>query len=234
MENASKALLMAGGILIALLVIGALLLMVNQIGVYQQSKNSSEKNTQLAKFNMDFERYLDDKGISGSDIVTLANKIIDYNSKAGTTNEASNSVDYNIKMTLTVKMTGFKNKYGYNNGGVFSDGNYIVNNNNGNLKTIIDTYNSMFSGNNKKLITQLTDVYDRNANRQDNINNVKKVLVENKGSAYESWNGTTNPTIEQIKNYKEYTEFRTSTYIIEKDPEYENGQIKNLYFKWKN
>ena len=31
MENASKALVMAGGILIALLVVGALMLMVNQV-----------------------------------------------------------------------------------------------------------------------------------------------------------------------------------------------------------
>ena len=37
MENASKALVMAGGILIALLVIGALLLMFNQVSDYQRS-----------------------------------------------------------------------------------------------------------------------------------------------------------------------------------------------------
>ena len=33
MENASKALVMAGGILIALLVLGALLLMFNQVSI---------------------------------------------------------------------------------------------------------------------------------------------------------------------------------------------------------
>ena len=37
MENASKALLMAGGILIALLVIGSVLLMFNQIGNYRRA-----------------------------------------------------------------------------------------------------------------------------------------------------------------------------------------------------
>ena len=40
-------------------------------------------------------------------------------------------------------------------------------------------------------------------------------------------------TIDQIKNYKEYTEFRTATFVLEKDPVYENGQIQNLYFKFK-
>ena len=43
MENASKALLMAGGILIALLIIGALLLMFNQISTYKQSESSNQK-----------------------------------------------------------------------------------------------------------------------------------------------------------------------------------------------
>ena len=57
MENASKALIIAGGILTAILVIGAVLLMVNNIGAYQDTQNSNEKNSQISKFNMDFERY---------------------------------------------------------------------------------------------------------------------------------------------------------------------------------
>lgn len=233
MENASKALIMAGGILIALLVIGALLLMFNQISTYQQSQTGNEKNMQLSKFNMDFERYLDDKGISGADIVTLANKIVDYNSKEGTANEAENSVDYSIKMTLTVNMDGFKNKYGYNSGGVFGDGNYTVTSTGGTLKTIIDTYNSIFNGSNKKLITQLTDVYEKDAGDTVNRDNIRKVLNDNNwtgnGTGSNSW-----LTLSNIKNYKEYTEFRTSTFEVQKDSDYENGQIKNLYFKWKN
>ena len=37
MENASKALIMAGSVLIALMIIGALLLMFNSISNYQQT-----------------------------------------------------------------------------------------------------------------------------------------------------------------------------------------------------
>ena len=51
MENASKALLMAGGILIALLVIGALLLMFNQLSSYQKTNSDVEKQSQLVEFN---------------------------------------------------------------------------------------------------------------------------------------------------------------------------------------
>lgn len=225
MENASKALLMAGGILIALLIIGALLLMFNQISTYKQSESSNQKSAQLVKFNMDFERYLDDSGISGSDIVTLANKISDYNSKKETVHEVSNSVDYSIKMSLYVDMTGFKDKYGYNDG-IFKDLTYVVSKDNeqNDLKKIIDPYNTIFNGKNKKLITQLTDIYTRGAT--DNEKKITEALGE-------SWKNKNNITIDQIKNYKEYTEFRTATFVLEKDPIYENGQIQNLYFKFK-
>lgn len=225
MENASKALLMAGGILIALLIIGVLLLMFNQISTLKQSESSNQKNTQLVKFNMDFERYLDDSGISGSDIVTLANKISDYNDKKETIHEVSNSVDYSIKMELYVEMTGFKSKYGYSNG-IFKDVTYVVSNDNpqNDLKVIINKYNPIFNGNNKKIITQLTDIYTRGAN--DN----EKKITEALGG--ESWKNKFK--IDEIKNYKEYTEFRTSTFVPEKDSDYKNGQIQKLYFKFKN
>lgn len=109
MENASKALIMAGGILIALIIIGALLLMFNQIGVYQKSNTSIEKQSQLAAFNQDFARYAD-TDIKGVDIISLANKIVDFNNKEGITN----SVDYDKKITLKINIAGFASKYGVN------------------------------------------------------------------------------------------------------------------------
>ena len=39
MENASKALIMAGGVMIALLIIGSLLLMFNNLSSYQVGSN---------------------------------------------------------------------------------------------------------------------------------------------------------------------------------------------------
>ena len=71
MENASKALLMAGGILIALLVIGSVLLMFNQIGNYRRANTDSEKSSQIADFNKDFVRYADGEEIKGWKIRTI-------------------------------------------------------------------------------------------------------------------------------------------------------------------
>lgn len=224
--------------------------MFNQISTYQQAEKTGEKSTQLAKFNADFERYLDDKGISGSDIITLANKISDYNGKQGTINESAKSVDYSIKMTLEINMvaengSSFKIRYGYSdNSGVFKDNIYRINSSGGNLKTIIDNYNPIFNGKNKKLITLLTDVYNRalGPTSTTNIKNVGEILIEKKGSTYrnwdgsENWRGNQNPSMEQIKDYKEYTEFRTSTFVFDTsrdNPVYaDNGQIQALYFRF--
>ena len=115
MENASKALLMAGGILIALLVIGSVLLMFNQIGNYRKANTDSEKSAQLANFNKDFVRYADGEQIKGVDVISLANKIVDYNQKKG----VANSVDYDKKITLKINLapsasSNFITKYGTN------------------------------------------------------------------------------------------------------------------------
>lgn len=57
MENASKALIMAGGILIALLIIGSLVLMFTSLQDYRNSEEQSTKDTQVANFNDQFEPY---------------------------------------------------------------------------------------------------------------------------------------------------------------------------------
>ena len=57
MENATRALTMAGGILIALMILGALFLMFNNLSSYQNQNDTSTKSTQIAEFNNQFEPY---------------------------------------------------------------------------------------------------------------------------------------------------------------------------------
>ena len=108
MENASKALVMAGGILIALLVIGALLLMFNQVSDYQRSGTDLEKDQQLTDFNKEFTQFTYGD-IKGYELISLVNKVIDYNGKSGT----ANYVDYSLKITVKIEnLQGFAGKYG--------------------------------------------------------------------------------------------------------------------------
>ena len=88
MENASKALIMAGGVLIALMVIGALLLMFSNLSSYQETNTQGERSAQVVEFNNQFSTYNHDD-IRGSDLYSLLNSAINYNrtqSTAGTRN----------------------------------------------------------------------------------------------------------------------------------------------------
>ena len=80
MENASKALLMAGGVLIALLIIGSLVMMFANLQDYQNSQDISAKQSQIAKFNNQFEPY-NRNNVSLNELKSLYNKIISNNKK---------------------------------------------------------------------------------------------------------------------------------------------------------
>lgn len=80
MENASKALIMAGGILIALLIIGLLVLMFTSLQDYRNSEEQSTKDTQVAKFNDQFEPYKKDD-LTLMELKSVYNKIESNNKK---------------------------------------------------------------------------------------------------------------------------------------------------------
>ncbi len=78
MENASKALIMAGGVLIALMIIGALILMFSNLSSYQETNVRGERSAQVVEFNNRFETYNRDD-VRGSDLYSLLNSAINYN-----------------------------------------------------------------------------------------------------------------------------------------------------------
>lgn len=96
MENASKALIMAGGVLISLMVIGLLVLFYNNLSGMQKIKTDSETEQQATEFNKQYDVYARD--VYGSEILSIANKIADYNKR-----EADNK-DYtpiDLEVTFT-------------------------------------------------------------------------------------------------------------------------------------
>ena len=80
MENATRALTMAGGILIALMILGALLLMFNNLSSYQNKNDASEKDSQVAEFNNQFEPY-NKQNLTLMELKSVWNKIQSNNSK---------------------------------------------------------------------------------------------------------------------------------------------------------
>ena len=80
MENASKALLMAGGVLIALLILGSLVMLFTNLQDYQNSQDVSAKQSQIAKFNNQFEPY-NKSDLTLMELKSLYNKILSNNTK---------------------------------------------------------------------------------------------------------------------------------------------------------
>ena len=100
MENASKALIMAGGMLLAILIISLLMYAWSLFSKYQASKDSLSDVEDTAKFNEQFANY-DRDDVKGYEIISLINKITDYN--------------YKSKEPTKLKLIRVKNKYNYIN-----------------------------------------------------------------------------------------------------------------------
>lgn len=80
MENASKALLMAGGMLIAVLIIGAFVFMFTNARTTAETQHEIETVEQMTKFNNQFESY-NKKLMRGVEVISALNKAIDNNTK---------------------------------------------------------------------------------------------------------------------------------------------------------
>lgn len=80
MENASKALIIAGSVLLAVLIITALIYTFSQISNLKQVDANKEEERILDQYNKEIESF-NRPGLYGSEILSLANLIEDYNKR---------------------------------------------------------------------------------------------------------------------------------------------------------
>ena len=125
MENAAKALLIAGGMLILILVISLLVVFKGQLAAYMEQQHNEKLIKQAVEFNNKFADY-QGKDVRGNELISIMNRIIDYNSLQ------AEQYGYD-KITITVDIGNSQNlweklKYNKNDGSIFSTtGNYITN-----------------------------------------------------------------------------------------------------------
>ena len=218
MENASKALVMAGGILIALLVIGALLLMFNQVSDYQRSGTDLEKDQQLTDFNKEFTQFTYGD-IKGYELISLVNKVIDYNGKSGT----ANYVDYSLKITVKIEnLQGFASKYGTQGksklfGRVSS---YIVNTSATQFITDVTKFRELENTYSLATMSKLSANYDTLKNAYDN--------PSDENGTYE---GKMQEIVGRVVKYNNKT-IKLSTFESSTPEYYGNGQVKSMAFKF--
>ena len=115
MENATKALIIAGGMLLAMMIVGLLVWGYGILSQNQKSKISAEEIEQITEFNLKFEAY--NKGsVRGYQMISLANLAQDVNSRYS-------EEDGYYKVDIIAKVKEPKNLPGYEEAKIYS-GNY--------------------------------------------------------------------------------------------------------------
>lgn len=84
MENASNALLISGGILIAMLIIAIGVVIFSNYGELGTTYDQTLQVTEIQKFNANFLKFEEKTDISIQEIVTLANFAKQYKEQTGT------------------------------------------------------------------------------------------------------------------------------------------------------
>lgn len=115
MENATKALEMAGSVLIGLLILGCLVFAYNQLASVKQQEQVSKKVEQASDFNKDYLAY-DRNNLYGSDIFSIANLISNYNIKE---HEAKDYTEITISVKIKTKIIGAK-RFNKDSGGIYN------------------------------------------------------------------------------------------------------------------
>lgn len=111
MENATKALLIAGSMLITIIILGVLVMAWNNIKELPKTQEQIKEAEELSAFNKKYESYAKNN-IRGTDIVTVVNMANSNNKKYQ--NQADMIVT--IKFKITKELEQIVRKYEYKNG----------------------------------------------------------------------------------------------------------------------
>ena len=186
MENASKALLMAGGVLIALLVITLVVYFYSDIKEFMGISNKVEVSEQINEFNKQYDAYYRNN-LYGSDILSIVNKVHDYNIK---------QANYQGYETLELQVT-FKNNYkDYENNTIISK---KIAYNAETLKQVIDNLQGEIDNYSEKVVVKGNTIAALSGYRTNELEDFLKR------------NGITSETrIEQIENdIAKYTSYKS-------------------------
>lgn len=78
MENSTKALLIAAGLFLAVMLLALLFVFKDDIGSYFSARHETTMTQQMVEFNRKFESY-NGKTIRGNELISIMNKVVDYN-----------------------------------------------------------------------------------------------------------------------------------------------------------
>lgn len=234
MENASKALIMAGSIFIAVLVIGLVGFTYNQLSNTKQTESDVEKSIKANDYSKAFEQF--NKTIYGSELLSLGNLQLDYNFRQADL-KGYNSININVQIKREVAenrktyiSTGIKDLSDVRNGISIleEDVEYYENDNNG--------YN-----NEKERNKRSVKYYAQLSNRQ--IATLFEIQYSSGETDYEIGdrlsneieNPKTSRLIKDIELYKNlktsYTEFKNTSFTCKNIQYNAIGRIGSMFFE---
>ena len=145
MENASKALIIAGGVLVSLIILSLLVTFFSNLRNLRQTEQTGDVIVQAAEFNKQYEAY--NRNVYGSELVSIARKIEDYNKRD------SELQDY-TKIVLEVKFSQSAVKK-LDVRGEFTDTLYAGTYDSKSLEDLMDNIENEIikSGNERKILT---------------------------------------------------------------------------------
>lgn len=229
MENASKALIMAGSVLLGIMIIALLIFGYRSISNLEQTRENADSNDKILEYMRNFEQY--NRTLYGSELLSLANLQEDYNNS-----DAREDVGYK-KITITVKI-----KKGIVGSTYFTAGKHNLEDL-AQSKEEIENYLAQYQKNQKEYNNKSVKYYSQRSNREiaidfgmDPPSNMLDYDIAYDPN-YLAGNSTTKKLMEDIQDYTNinsiYTEFRTGkkfncVEVIYNDY---NGRINEMRFE---
>lgn len=223
MENASKALLIAAGILIGLILITMIIYGYSQISSYYKAKEENREIEQLVDFNKQYIPYNRDD-VRGSDLLSLVNKIIDYNVQK-TDNMNEENIDISIKIN---NIKDFYYKYDENKRVTLIKANYTQDNiNNDLIKPANEIESDYPQGMATKLAANMSTLMGENS-----LKSKKDLLVELKIMDKDDRNPDDFVNNNDILKYYQYQQFKRAHFNCKNLTYNEQGRVKSFTFEF--
>ena len=239
MENATKALLMAAGILITIIILSLAIVVYGRVSSYYQTKQGNLTQEQLAAFNDEYAAY-DRNDVTGFELVSLINKTIDFNqnrvygaSNTGNSNEQLG--DGYAEMSITIKIIDLPNE------DLFSKGVFKYDGKNNNIlrqeltKAISDMQKleSRYGAENLRKISSNKDYLEKYNSNWNTLPESSKRTVQDILGKKATENDL--PDKDDLSKYEDYLAFKRAEYKCESVDgkpkiEYNNGQIVRMCF----
>lgn len=233
MENASKALLMAAGVLISLVIIGAFILMMSNVSDYKNKSDVQVATTQIAEFNNMYDTYNRDN-VRGSDMVSLMNRVLDYNQRKSDDGYTEMQIEMSIKdedrKKLNYDGTNYlvkETKYTQNN----IDEIVGKPNGNGVIRKIERDYEAKYASQLAKEISNIQTIAEKTGVSE----NDKKTEFDNEKwlpKKLKTYGKSINDVYKDAKFYYEYVQFKRAKFKCT-GTEYDknSGRIINMKFE---